>query len=253
MNPPFSLTGRRALVTGSGRGLGRAIATALAEAGADVACADRTLAGSNDTAAAVRAAGRTAWQLEADLADRDALTAMAHTAIEQAGQIDILVNCGGTIARQAATEHSLDDWDRVLRTNLDATWILSQFFGRDMIARGNGKIINIASLLSFSGGITVPGYTASKHAVAGITRALANEWAGRGVNVNAIAPGYFRTDNTRALQDDPARSRDITARIPAGRWGEPHDITGPAVFLASPASDYIHGHILVVDGGWMAR
>ena len=253
MNPSFALTGRRALVTGAARGLGRSIATAMAEAGADVACADRSVAGSNDTAAAVRAAGRTAWQVEADLADREAVAAMAQAAIEQAGQIDILVNCGGTIARRAATEHSLDDWDRVLRTNLDASWILAQFLGRAMVARGYGKIINIASLLSFSGGITVPGYTASKHAVAGLTKALANEWAGSGVNVNAIAPGYFRTDNTRALQDDPVRSRDITARIPAGRWGEVGDIAGPAVFLASSASDYIHGHILVVDGGWMAR
>jgi 2-deoxy-D-gluconate 3-dehydrogenase len=253
MTSMFSLEGRRALVTGASRGLGRAIAVALGEAGADVACASSRDGGASDTAAAVRALGRTAWQVVADLADRGAVQAMATAAIEQTGGIDILVNCGGTIARRAAAEHTLDDWDRVLRTNLDATWLLSQQCGRGMIERGHGKIINVASLLSFSGGITVPGYTASKHAVAGLTKALANEWAGKGVNVNAIAPGYFRTDNTQALQDDPARSRDITARIPAGRWGDPRDIGGAAVFLASAASDYIHGHILVVDGGWMAR
>jgi 2-deoxy-D-gluconate 3-dehydrogenase len=253
MTSLFSLEGQRALVTGASRGLGRAIAEALGEAGADVVCASHQPAGTNDTAATIRAAGRQAWQVAADLADREAVVEMAQAALAAAGQIDILVNCGGTIARRPAVDHSTDDWDRVLHTNLDATWLLSQHLGREMVARGRGKIVNIASLLSFSGGITVPGYTASKHAVAGLTKALANEWAGRGVNVNAIAPGYFRTDNTQALQDDPARSRDITARIPAGRWGESRDIAGAAVFLTSSASDYVHGHILVVDGGWMAR
>lgn len=253
MTSMFSLDGKKALVTGAARGLGRAITLALAEAGARVVCADRQLAGTDDTAAAVRALGRTAWQVAGDLADRAAVTAMAEAASSAAGGIDILVNCGGTIARQAAVDHAFEDWERVLRVNLDATWLLSQHLGREMVARGQGKIINIASLLAFSGGITVPGYTASKHAVAGLTKALANEWAGKGVNVNAIAPGYFRTDNTQALQDDPVRSKDITARIPAGRWGEGRDLAGAAVFLASSASDYVHGHVLVVDGGWMAR
>lgn len=253
MNALFSLDGCRALVTGASRGLGREIAVALAEAGADVACASSRAGGADETAALVRAQHRTAWSFAADLADRDAVLALANDATAATGGVDILVNCGGTIARHPASDHPMEEWDRVLHTNLDATWLLSQHLSHTMIARGSGKIINVASLLSFSGGITVPGYTASKHAVAGLTKALANEWAGKGVNVNAIAPGYFRTDNTQALQDDPVRSRDITARIPAGRWGNARDICGAAVFLASEASDYVHGHILVVDGGWMAR
>lgn len=253
MSGLFSLEGRRALVTGASRGLGRAMAVALAEAGADVVCASSLRGGTDETAAAVRAAGRQAWQVEADLADREAVLAMADDAETQAGRIDILVNNGGTIRRHPAAEYPLEAWDAVLRTNLDSVFLLSQRLGAGMIERGAGKIINIASLLSFSGGITVPAYTASKHAVAGLTRALANEWARHGVQVNAIAPGYFRTDNTQRLQDDPDRSRDISARIPAGRWGESEDMAGAAVFLASRASDYVNGHILVVDGGWMAR
>jgi 2-dehydro-3-deoxy-D-gluconate 5-dehydrogenase len=249
----FSLAGKTALVTGASRGLGRAIAVALAEAGADVVCASTRRAGTDETAAQVRALGRRAWQVEADLADRAAVLAMADEAERQAGAIDILVNNGGTIRRAPAAEHSLEDWDAVLRTNLDAVFVLSQRLGRGMIERGAGKIVNVASLLSFSGGITVPGYTASKHAVAGLTRALANEWARHGVQVNAVAPGYFATDNTERLRDDPARSAEISARIPAGRWGEPEDLAGAVVFLASPAADYVNGHVLVVDGGWMAR
>ena len=170
-----------------------------------------------------------------------------------AGSIDILVNNAGTIRRSPAVEYSLADWDAVLRTNLDATFMLCQHFGAEMVTRGSGKIINVASLLSFSGGITVPAYTASKHAVAGLTKAFANEWGVHGVQVNAIAPGYFRTDNTQKLQDDEVRSAQISARIPAGRWGEPSDLSGAVVFLASRASDYVNGHVLVVDGGWMAR
>ena len=170
------------------------------------------------------------------------------------GAIDILVNNGGTIARHPAAEYPLADWDRVLRTNLDSVFLLSvSTFGRGMIERRSGKIINIASLLSFSGGITVPAYTASKHAVAGVTKALANEWARFGVQINAIAPGYFSTDNTQRLRDDAQRLAEITARIPAGRWGEPSELAGAVVFLASRASDYVNGHVLVVDGGWMAR
>lgn len=249
----FSLAGRHALVTGASRGIGRAIAEALAAAGADVACVSTRRSGTDETAAAVRALGRRAWQLEVDVSDRAALLAMADEAERELGRVDILVNNAGTIRRQPAAEHDVAHWDLVLRTNLDSVFLLSQRFGRGMIERGAGKIINIASLLAFSGGINVPAYTASKHAVAGLTKALANEWGGRGVQVNAIAPGYFRTDNTQALQDDPARAAEIAGRIPAGRWGEPADIAGPVVFLASGASDYVNGHLLVVDGGWMAR
>ena len=249
----FSLAGKRALVTGASRGLGQAIAVGLAEAGADVVCASSRRAGTDDTAAYIRATRRTAWQVEADLADRDAVLAMADEAERLAGRIDILVNNGGTISRHPAVDHPLEEWDRVLRTNLDSVFVLSQRLGAKMVERGAGKIINIASLLSFSGGITVPGYTASKHAVAGVTRALANEWARHGVQVNAVAPGYFRTDNTQRLQEDPVRSQEISSRIPAGRWGEAEDLAGAVVFLASPAADYVNGHVLVVDGGWMAR
>lgn len=253
MSVSFSLAGKTALVTGASRGLGQAIAVALAEAGADVVCASTRRDGTDDTAAFVRAAGRQAWQVEADLADRAAVAAMADEAERLAGRIDILVNNGGIIRRTPAADHSLDDWDAVLRTNLDAVFILSQQLGRGMIERGAGKIVNVASLLSFSGGITVPGYTASKHAVAGLTKALANEWARHGIQVNAVAPGYFRTDNTQRLRDDATRSAEISARIPAGRWGEPEDLAGAVVFLASPAANYVNGHVLVVDGGWMAR
>lgn len=249
----FSLTGKRALVTGASRGLGRAMAVALAQAGADVVCASSRKGGATHTANAIREIGRTAWEVDADVADRDALGAMADDAERLAERVDILVNNAGTIRRHPAAEYPMEAWDAVIRTNLDSTWILSQRLGRGMIERGSGKIINIASLLSFSGGITVPAYTASKHAVAGLTKALANEWGRFGVQVNAIAPGYFRTDNTQRLQDDPLRLQEISGRIPAGRWGEPEDIGGATVFLASAASDYVTGHVLVVDGGWMAR
>ncbi|HEX8694800.1 MAG TPA: 2-dehydro-3-deoxy-D-gluconate 5-dehydrogenase KduD [Longimicrobium sp.] len=249
----FSLEGRRALVTGASRGLGQAIARALAEAGTDVVCASTQRAGTDETAALVRAAGRQAWQVEADLSDREAVLAMADEAEALAGRIDVLVNNAGTIRRHPAAEFPLGDWDVVMHTNLDSVFVLSQRLGRKMVERGAGKIVNVASLLSFSGGITVPAYTASKHAVAGLTKALANEWARHGVQVNAVAPGYFATDNTERLRDDPERSREISARIPAGRWGEPEDLAGAVVFLASPASDYVNGHVLVVDGGWMAR
>ena len=249
----FSLEGKCALVTGASRGLGRAIAEALAGAGADVVCASSKPNGALETAEAIRALGKEAWVLNADLADRDELERMADSAEREAGTIDILVNNGGSIARHPAAEFPASEWDRVLRTNLDAVWLLSQRFGRAMIERRSGKIINVASLLSLSGGITVPAYTASKHAVAGLTKALANEWAQFDVQVNAIAPGYFATDNTQRLRDDAKRFAEISARIPAGRWGARSDLVGAAVFLASRASDYVNGHILVVDGGWMAR
>jgi 2-deoxy-D-gluconate 3-dehydrogenase len=253
MNGLFSLAGKRALVTGASRGLGQAMALALAEAGADVVCASTRRAGTDETAAFIRAAGREAWQVEADHADRASVLAMADEAEALAGRIDILVNNAGTIRRHPAADFPLEEWDAVIRTNLDSVFVLSQRLGRGMIERGAGKIINIASLLSFQGGITVPAYTASKHAVAGLTKALANEWARHGVQVNAIAPGYFSTDNTERLRADPDRLRDISARIPAGRWGEPEDLAGAVVFLASRASDYVNGHVLVVDGGWLAR
>ena len=249
----FSLAGRRALVTGASRGLGRAMAVALAEAGAGVVCASSQRGGADATVAAVRAAGTDAWGVYAELSDRDALIAMADEAMALAGRIDILVNNAGTIRRHPALEYSTEDWDEVMRTNLDATFLLAQRLGREMVARGAGKIINVGSLLSFSGGINTAAYTASKHAVAGLTKVLANEWGPRGVQVNRIAPGYFITDNTQPLRDDSARFSEIRSRIPAGRWGEPDDLKGAVVFLASSASDYVNGHMLVVDGGWMAR
>lgn len=249
----FSLEGETALVTGASRGLGKAIAIALAQAGADVICVSSKAGGAKDTAASVKQAGRKSWELAAELSDRAATIALASEALTVAPEIGILVNNAGTIRRSPAIDYSLEDWDAVIRTNLDSAFILSQAIGKPMVARGRGKIINIASLLSFSGGITVPAYTASKHAVAGLTKALANEWAKSGVQVNAIAPGYFNTDNTEALRKDEQRSKDILARIPAGRWGDPADIGGAAVFLASRASDYVNGHVLLVDGGWMAR
>lgn len=249
----FSLAGRRALVTGASRGLGRAIAEGLAAAGADVVCASTRAADARATADAILASGRESWAVGADLSTRDGALALADAAEHAAGQVDILVNNAGTIRRTPAADHAFEDWDLVLRTNLDSAFVLSQRLGRGMIARGAGKIVNVASLLSFSGGINVPGYTASKHAVAGLTKALANEWARHNVQVNAIAPGYMRTDNTEALRADQQRATEITGRIPAGRWGEPADMAGAAIFLASRASDYVTGHVLVVDGGWMAR
>jgi 2-deoxy-D-gluconate 3-dehydrogenase len=249
----FSLDGRCALVTGASRGLGRAMAVALAEAGASVVCASSQRGGTAATASSIRALGKSAWEVHADLADRHAVIAMADEAERAAGRIDILVNNAGTIRRHPALEYSEKDWDDVLRPNLDATFFLAQRLGRSMVARRRGKIINIASLLSFSGGVHVPAYTASKHAVAGLTKALANEWGPHNVQVNAIAPGYFVTDNTRPLRDDAARYAEIKGRIPAGRWGEPEDLQGAVVFLASSASDYVNGHVLVVDGGWVGR
>ena len=246
------LEGRRALVTGASRGLGQAMAVGLATAGADVICVSSTKSGTDHTAKHIRDAGREAWQFGADLSQRDALLELVSVVSAQT-HIDILVNNAGTIRRHPAVEYSLDEWDVVLRTNLDSVFMLCQSFGRGMIERKAGKIINVASLLSFSGGITVPAYTASKHAVAGLTKALANEWAQHNVQVNAIAPGYFETDNTEALRNDARRFTEITARIPAQRWGKPEDLVGPVVFLASAASDYVNGHVLLVDGGWMAR
>lgn len=248
----FSLAGQTALVTGASRGLGQAIAVALAEAGAKVICASSSSEGSRDTVAKITAAGGQALVLAADLSDEAAVEQLAEQALAQ-GPVDILVNCGGTIFRAPAHQFPMKEWHKVIAVNLDSAFLLSQRLGAEMIKRKSGKIINIASMLSYSGGITVPAYTASKHAIAGLTKALANEWAQHNIQVNAIAPGYFRTDNTAALQADTERNAAITARIPAARWGEPEDLAGAAVFLASNASNYVNGHVLAVDGGWLAR
>jgi 2-dehydro-3-deoxy-D-gluconate 5-dehydrogenase len=249
----FRLDGRTALVTGASRGLGAAMARALAEAGADVVLhasrdAPRTTAADIATSCGVRT-----HAVSADLEARSAPAALVAEAIDFSGALDIVVNNAGMIHRHAAADYPDDEWDRVLAVDLSSVFRLCREAGRHMLGRGRGKIVNIASLLSFQGGVRVPAYTAAKGGVAQLTKALANEWAGRGVNVNAIAPGYMRTDNTRALAEDPVRSAEITARIPAGRWGTPDDLGGAAVFLSSAASDYVHGHVLVVDGGWMGR
>jgi 2-deoxy-D-gluconate 3-dehydrogenase len=248
----FRLDGQVALVTGGDKGLGQAMAVALAQAGADLAIVSRSGQG-QATQAAVEALGRRCSSLTADLSQVEAALESVARTVDQLGRIDILVNNAGIIRRADAQDTQLSDFTAVLDVNLLGVWTLAQAAGQHMLAQGRGKIINIASLLAFQGGIRVPAYAAAKHAVAGLTKALANEWAGRGVNVNAIAPGYMATENTQALRDDPQRSRQIMERIPAGRWGTPADLGGAVVFLASPASDYVHGHVLVVDGGWMAR
>lgn len=247
----FSLEGKVALVTGASRGLGRAIAIGLADAGADVVV--HASAPPVDTARQVERLGRRAAALGADLSDRRAQDRLAGDAIAALGHIDVLVNNAGTIKRRPAAEHGDDWWDEVLEVNLSSVFRLSRAIGAHMLARGGGKIVNIASLLSFQGGVTVPGYAAAKGGVAQLTKALANEWAARGVNVNAIAPGYMETDNTTALRADAMRSRQILDRIPAGRWGTPDDVVGAAIFLASEASAYVNGHVLAVDGGWLGR
>jgi 2-dehydro-3-deoxy-D-gluconate 5-dehydrogenase len=248
----FSLDGRVALVTGASTGLGAAIAISLAEAGANVACHGNTHA-PDASCAAVTKVGREAFALTGDLGNTETPRHLIETTIEHFGQLDILVNNAGTIRRAAATEYSEEDWATVIQVNLTSVFRMAQLAGRHMIERGGGKILNIASLLSFQGGITVPAYAASKGGVAQLTKALANEWAAKNINVNAIAPGYMRTDNTKALQTDETRNRQILERVPAGRWGEPADLAGAAVFLCSAASNYINGHVLLVDGGWMGR
>jgi 2-dehydro-3-deoxy-D-gluconate 5-dehydrogenase len=248
----FKLDGKVALVTGAAAGLGQAIAIALAEAGADVACHGNTRS-PEATCDAIDQLGRRTLCIIGDLSKSETPRTLFEETIEKFGRLDILVNNAGTIRRAPAVDYSEEDWATVIQVNLSAVFRLSQLAGREMFAQGKGKIINIASLLSFQGGITVPAYAASKGGVAQLTKALANEWAGKGINVNAIAPGYMRTSNTKALQQDETRNRQILERIPAGRWGEPSDLAGAAVFLASAASDYINGEVLVVDGGWMGR
>jgi 2-dehydro-3-deoxy-D-gluconate 5-dehydrogenase len=248
----FSLKGKSALVTGSSRGLGAAIALAFAEAGAQVA-----LHGSQSLPEATQQLltniGARSIALKGDVCDPSACSALIDNVVSEFGGIDILVNNAGTIRRSPAVDYPIEDWYTVLETNLNSVFRLSQLAGRHMLAQGSGKIINIASLLTFQGGIFVPAYAAAKGGLGQLTKALANEWASKGVNVNAIAPGYMETDNTEALRNDPGRSKQILDRIPAARWGSPSDLAGAAVFLASPASDYIHGHVLAVDGGWLSR
>jgi 2-deoxy-D-gluconate 3-dehydrogenase len=249
----FRLDGKIALVTGAASGLGQAMAIALAEAGADVAVHGRSGGATNDTCQSISTIGRKCIAVAGDMADRDAPARLVNEVVGEFGRIDILINNAGTIRRAPAVDYSEEDWSAVLEVNLSSIFRLSQAAGRKMIEQGSGKIVNIASLLSFQGGITVPAYTASKAGVAGLTKALANEWAKFGVNVNAIAPGYMETKNTSALRADETRNRQILERIPAGRGGDPGDLAGAAVFLSAAASDYMHGHILVVDGGWMGR
>jgi 2-dehydro-3-deoxy-D-gluconate 5-dehydrogenase len=249
----FRLDGRLALVTGCRRGIGKAMAEALAEAGASIIGVSRSLEAGSEVERAVTALGREFHPYACDFANRASVLDFLQRVQAEFPVIDILVNNAGTILRKPAAEHPDEYWDEVIETNLSAQFLISREIGKRMVERGSGKIIFTASLLSFQGGITVPGYAASKGGIATLTKALANEWAGKGVQVNAIAPGYVRTDNTEALRADPARSQAILSRIPAGRWGEPEDFKGPVVFLASQTSNYVNGDVLLVDGGWMGR
>lgn len=249
---PFDLTGRTALVTGANTGLGQAIAVGLAEAGADIVAVGRSAP--TETAALVQAAGRSLHAVSADLSTTGPIAGVVAQAVDAVGTIDILVNNAGIIRRADSLDFTEEDWDAVIDTNLKSAFFLSQAVARTWVGAGRGgKIINICSMLSFQGGIRVPSYTASKSGLAGLTRLLACEWASKAINVNGIAPGYFATNNTEALRADETRNRDILARIPAGRWGDPSDLKGAAVFLASDAAAYVHGTVLAVDGGWLAR
>jgi 2-deoxy-D-gluconate 3-dehydrogenase len=247
----FNLEGRVALVTGANTGLGQGVALALASAGADIAAAG--IVAATETGEKVRALGRRFINIEANLGSIEPVERLVKETVSGLGRLDILVNNAGLIRREDSVNFSEKDWDDVMNVNIKSAFFMSQAAGRHMIAHGGGKIINIASMLSFQGGIRVPSYTASKSAIAGITRLLANEWASKGMNINAIAPGYMATDNTAQLRADENRSTEILGRIPAGRWGEPSDLAGTAIFLASKASDYLNGAIIPVDGGWLAR
>jgi 2-dehydro-3-deoxy-D-gluconate 5-dehydrogenase len=249
----FRLDGKTALVTGCSRGIGEAIAIGLAEAGADILGVSKTLEPGSRVEKAVRAAGRNFNAYACDFSDRRQLHAFISKVKADHPAIDILVNNAGTVLRKPAEEHSDEYWDHVLEVNLSAQFVLSREIGKGMLTRKSGKIVFTASLLSFQGGITVPGYAAAKAGVAALAKALANEWAGKGVNINAIAPGYIRTDNTKPLQEDPIRNEAILARIPAGRWGDPEDLVGAVLFLASAASSYVNGTVITIDGGWMGR
>jgi 2-dehydro-3-deoxy-D-gluconate 5-dehydrogenase len=249
----FDLKGKTALVTGCKKGIGKAMAIALAEAGADILGVSATLEEGSDVEKEVQALGCNFKAYQADFSDRNALYVFIEKVKKENPVIDILINNAGTILRQPAAEHSDEYWDKVIEINQNAQFILTREIGKEMILRGSGKIIFTASLLTFQGGINVPSYAASKGAIGSLTKAFANEWASKGVNVNAIAPGYIATNNTEALRNDPDRSTSILARIPAGRWGETDDFKGVTIFLASKASDYVHGTIVTVDGGWMGR
>ena len=250
----FRLDGKTALVTGARRGIGKAMAIALAEAGADIIAVSASLeASGSEIEKAVTALGKNFSGYQCDFSNREAVYKFIEQVTSDHSKIDILVNNAGTILREPAANHSDDYWDKVIEVNLNAQFILSRELGKRMMEHGSGKIIFTASLLTFQGGITVPGYAASKGGIGQLTKALANEWGGKGVQVNAIAPGYIRTDNTQALQDNQVRHDAILERIPVGRWGEIDDFKGPVVFLASEASNYVNGEILVVDGGWMGR
>ena len=251
MSNPFDLTGKVAVVTGANTGIGQGIALALAAAGADIAAVGRSAA--TETVEKARALGRKAEIISADLSTIEPVNRVVDEAVEKLGGLHILVNNAGIIRRNDSIDFTEEDWDAVVDTNLKSVFFLCQAAARHMIPNGGGKIINIASMLTFQGGIRVPSYTASKSGIGGITKLLANEWASKGICVNAIAPGYIATNNTAALQADENRNRSIMERIPAGRWGNPEDMGGAAVFLASRASDYVQGHILAVDGGWLAR
>lgn len=250
----FDLSGKVALVTGCDKGIGKSFAIGLAEAGADIVGVSRSLApNGSDIQNKVEAVGRKFKAYQADFSDRTSLYSFIKQLKADYSSIDILVNNAGTIMRQPAAEHSDEYWDKVISVNLDSQFVLAREIGKDMLQNGKGKIVFTCSMLSYQGGINVPGYTASKSAIAGLVKALANEWAGKGVNVNGIAPGYIATDNTEALRNDPVRSKSILERIPAGRWGNADDLKGAVIYLSSPASDYVHGTIINVDGGWMGR
>ncbi len=254
MKNPFDLTGKKALVTGCSRGIGKAMAVALAQAGADIVGVSATLEKSgSEVEREVLATGRKFQAYACDFSDRKAVHSFLSELTAEHPDLDILVANAGTIRRAPAADHSGEDWDHVIDVNLRSQFVMAREIGKRMLQRGHGKIVFTASLLSFQGGITVPGYAASKGAIAQLTKALANEWAGKGINVNAIAPGYIATDNTAALRADETRNNAILARIPAGRWGTPEDLSGALVFLCSGAANYVHGTILTVDGGWMGR
>ena len=249
----FKLDGQTALVTGCRRGIGRGFAQALAEAGADIVGVSASLEADSEVGQDIAERGKRFTGYACDFSDRAAVRAFVEQVNAEVGPIDILINNAGTIRRALAEEHGDEDWDHVIEVNLNAQFVLAREFGKQMLSRGQGKIVFTASVLTFQGGITVPGYAAAKGGIGQLTMALANEWAGRGVNVNAIAPGYIATDNNQALRDDPVRNEQLLVRIPAGRWGTPDDLKGAVVWLSSRAADYVHGAVVLVDGGWMGR
>lgn len=248
----FSVKNKSVFITGASRGIGKALAIGFAKAGAKVICASSKAGGTAQTLAEIKNIGGEAFGVHADLANTEEVEIMLNTILTDHGTIDVVINNGGTISRFPAVEYPLSEFKKVIDVNVNAAFLINQVLGKKMIQHGHGKIINIASMLSFTGGLTVPAYTASKHAIAGLTKALANEWASLNIQVNAIAPGYFSTDNTQALRDNPERNKYIKNRIPAGKWGEAEQLVGAAIFLASEASQYVNGHILAVDGGWLA-